>query len=195
MDILRIGRQLIKKNHINVVFQPIISLLGTTDEIFEVQMAVDKDAFAEGEIPHDFIAQVFKTEIGRELDRTAVTHALERLKAKKLTAPVTKLCFNLSQSTITDDKFIPWLQKTLERLDIQPRDLIFQMREIDVTHHMGDVAKMFDRLKSLGVATGLTHYGLAINPATLFNRIKVDFVKVDGTISAKAQKEKPPWRP
>ncbi len=190
-DILRIGRQLIKKNHINVVFQPIVSLLGTDDEIFEVQMAVDKEAFAEGEIPPDFIAQVFKTEIGRELDRSAVTHALEKLRQKKLTAPNTKLCFNLSQSTITDDKFAPWLRSTLERTEIQPRDLIFQMREIDVTHHMGDVAKMFERLKGQGVATGLTHYGLAINPATIFNRIRVDFVKVDGSISSKAQKEKP----
>ena len=86
---------------------------------------------------------------------------------------------------------MPWLQKSFERSEISPHDVIFQMREIDIAHHLGDAARMFERLKNLGAETCLTHYGLAINPSAIFNRISVKYVKIDGSITSKAQKEKP----
>jgi multidomain signaling protein FimX len=189
-DILRIGRQIIKKEMVDVAFQPIISLHGVKDEFYEVFMRIRPDAFADGDVPADFVARVFKTEIGRELDRLVISKCLNKLVEKKKSAPNTKLCIHLSQSTIEDEKFVSWLQSTMENLYLSPSDLVFQMREIDISRHLGKAAVMLDRLHNFGAATGLTHYGLTINPTTIFSRIKIDHVKLDGHLSDKAQKDK-----
>src|SRR5690606_32710168 len=90
-----------------------------------------------------------------------------------------------------DEKFVGWLQKTIDSVELAAGDLVFQLREIDISHHLGEAARLLDRLKNIGAHTALSHYGLAINPATIFNRIQVDYVKVENALSDKAQKEKP----
>ena len=189
-DVLRIGKQLIKKNQTSISFQPIIPLLGSQQEIYEVLMGIDKEAFADKEIPADFVTNVFRTSIGRDFDQLVIGDALKKLREKKRSAPQTQLCMHISYASMADEKFIGWLQRSIESSDLQPQDLIFQLREIDISHHMGEAARTLDRLKNLGTLTGLSHYGLAINPATIFNRIKVDYVKVDRALSDKAQKDK-----
>lgn len=189
-DIIRIGKQIIKKNLVDLAYQPIISLHGVQDEYYEVLMRIQRDAFADAEVPADFVGRVFKTEIGRDLDRLVIGSALEKLAEKKKTHPHTKLCIHLSQTTIEDEKFVSWLQKKMEGSYLAPSDFVFQMREMDISRHLGQAATMLDRLRNFGAKTGLTHYGLSINPTTIFNRINVDFVKLDGVISDKAQKNK-----
>ncbi|MFA5630505.1 MAG: EAL domain-containing protein [Porticoccaceae bacterium] len=189
-DILRIGRLLIKKDLVSLAFQPLLPLHGLKDEIYEVLMRGDQSMFAEGEIPQDFIARIFRTEIGTELDRLVLEAALKKLVAKKAAAPLTKLCLHLCQATIEDDKFTPWLHKTLATHQVAAADLIFLMREIDIGRNMGKAADMLDKLRKLGAATGITHFGVSINPMTIFNRVSVDYVKVDNLLSEKAQKDK-----
>jgi multidomain signaling protein FimX len=189
-DILRLGKQIVKKDLVDIAFQPLISLHGRPDEFYEVYMRIQPDAFADGDVPADFIARVFKTEIGRELDRIVIDRALLALAEKKKTAPNTRLCVHLSQSTIEDDKFISWFQSRVENSYLASSDLVFQMREIDISRHLGKAAAMLDRLRNFGAGTGLTHYGLAINPTTIFSRIKVDHVKIDGHLADKAQSDK-----
>ena len=189
-DILRIGRLLIRKNLVSVAFQPLLPLHGLKDEIYEVLMRGDQSMFAEGEIPQDFIARIFRTEIGTELDRLVLEAALKKLVSKKAAAPLTKLCLHLCQASIEDESFIPWLQRTLAAHRVDASDLIFLMREIDIGRNMGKAAQMLEKLRKLGAATGITHFGVSINPMTIFNRISVDYVKVDNVLSEKAQKDK-----
>src|SRR5690606_240958 len=68
-DAIRLGRQLLKKNLTTAVFQPVISLHGLNDEIYEVRMRVPPGSLSESELPADFVGKVFKTEIGIELDK------------------------------------------------------------------------------------------------------------------------------
>lgn len=189
-DILRMGRQLIKKNQVMVAFQPVISLHGLKDEFYEVLMRPAADAFAEGEIPADFIAKVFKTDIGEELDKLVISQALRKLAEKKLTSPQVKLCIHLSRATIEDEKFVPWLQKAIDAHSLPPGDLVLQMREIDIGRHLQKATTMLERLRNIGTGTGITHFGVSINPMTIFSRISVDYVKIDGMLSDKAQKDK-----
>ncbi len=189
-EVLRIGRHLIKKNQIGASFQPVISLHGSEDEIYEARMQLLPEGFAGGEIPDDFVTRVFNTEIGRELDRIVIEQVFDKLKAKKAVAPHTRILIHLSQGTMEDEKFIPWLQKSLETFQLSPSDVVFELREIDITRHTGHAARMLERLRNIGTGTCLTHFGLAINPMTIFNKIAVDYVKIDGVLSAKAQKDK-----
>src|SRR5690606_129455 len=145
---------------------------------------------SESELPADFVGKVFKTEIGIELDKAIISEALAKLADKKKTAPNTKLIINLCLATIEDEKFVHWLQKTIEASQVSARDLIFQMREIDISARLGKAANMLERLHNFGASIGLSHYGLAINPLTIFNKISVDYIKLDSVLSEKAQKDK-----
>jgi len=189
-ELIRIGKQLLKKELFSVVFQPMVSLHGLQEEPYEVLMRADPSVFVEKNIAQDFSSRIFKTEIGADLDKLVIAKALGKLAEKKHTAAHTKLFLHLCQATIEDEKFIPWLQKTLETSYVEASDLIFIMREIDISRNIAKAANMLERLHNIGAATGVTHFGVSINPMSIFNRISVDYVKVDNVLSDKAQKDK-----
>ncbi len=189
-DIVRIGRQLLKKELVYPTFQPILSLQGGNEEIYEVLTRIKSEAFTEGEIPSDFITKIYWSEIGLEFDRAIMARAMVQLAEKKKSAPNTRLVLNLSQKTIEDEKFVPWLQKAVEKASISPGDLLFQMREIDVSRQLGRAVAMIERLRNIGARTILSHFGLSINPMTILNKLNTELIKLDGVLVEKAQKNK-----
>lgn len=189
-DVIRIGRQLLKKQLVYPAFQPILSLQGDKEEIYEVLTRIKSDAFTEGEIPPDFIGKIYWSEIGLEFDRTIMEQAMVQLAEKKKTAPDTRLVLNLSQKTIEDEKFIPWLQKAMERTNLSATDLLLQMREIDVSRQLGRAVAMIERLRNIGARIILSHFGLSINPMTILNKLDAELIKLDGVLVEKAQKNK-----
>ncbi len=185
-DVIRIGKQMLEKHRLDIAFQPIVSLHGKYSEQYEVLMRVRPDAFPE-DLPEDFVDKVFKTEAGREIDRWVILEAIKALGRKKKTHPNTRLFLNLSAATLEDEHFMPWLKLALKAAGVVPQDLVFQLREIDVSRHTGKAAALVENIRKVGAGTALSHYGLAINPLDIFRKFQVDLVKLDKLLVEKAQ--------
>ncbi len=187
-DIERMGRQMLDRHQLDIAFQPIVPLHGEYAELYEVLMRAKPGALPDS-LPDDFVARIFKTEAGKEIDRWIILEAIKALGKKQQTDPNTRLFVNISAATICDNQFIAWLKLALKTAGVTPRDLVFQLREIDVSRHMAKAATMVENLRKIQAGTALTHFGLVINPLDIFHRMTVDFVKMDMLIVEKAQKD------
>lgn len=186
-ELAAIGRQLISKDKVDLLFQPIISLQGSADEFYEVRMDIKSDAFTDAK-PDDFLHRLFATEVGRDLDRRVIEKALKRMEIQLKKAPKTRLFLSLNEATIADGQFLPWLKNLLGNTPVPPHSLVFQLREIDIGRQLGRAATLMDGLRQLQAKTALTHFGLAINPMAMLNKLSVNFVKIDGLLVEKTQK-------
>lgn len=186
-ELVAIGKQLISKDKVDLLYQPIISLQGNGDEFYEVRMDIKSDAFNSAK-PDDFLHRLFATEVGRELDRQVIEKAIKKLEIQLKTAPKTRLFLSLNEATIADAQFLPWLKNILANSSAPPHKLVFQLREIDIGRQLGKAAALIDGLRALQAKTALTHFGLAINPMAMLNKLSVNFVKIDGLLVEKTQK-------
>lgn len=186
-ELVNIGRQLISRDMIDLLFQPIISLRGATDEFYEVRMAVKAGAITDTK-PEDFLHRLFATEAGRDLDRQVISLAVRRLGAKLRDAPKTCLFLSINEASIADTQFLPWLRNLLKESRVDAGQLVFQLREIDIGRNLGKAATLLTGLAQLGARTALTHFGLSINPMAMLKKLAVNYVKVDGLLVEKTQK-------
>lgn len=180
-QVIEFGRTLLEKRLIGIAFQPIAALQGKTAEYYEVLMRPKVDEYPET-VPDDFIARIFKTKVASEIDRWVILESIKILAHKLKQRPATKLFINLSAATIQDAGFTAWLKVALQAAQISPDSLLFQLREIDVGRYIDQSSNLIEQLKAMNSGTALTHFGLAINPLLVLEKLPVDFVKIDMVI-------------
>lgn len=182
-----VGRQLASRAMIDLLFQPIISLGGQGSEFYEVHMNIEPGALSES-WPVDFSHRLLATDAGRELDRQVIALAARSLERHQLIAPATRLFLSISEASIVDSGFLPWLKTLLDDSALTHRQLVFQLREIDIGRNLGKAAALLDSLQQMQAQAALTDVGLAINPLAIVRKLSVDFVKIDSLLVQKAQK-------
>lgn len=175
---IEFGRLLLEKRLIGIAFQPIMALQGKPAEFYEVLMRPKVEEYPY-EVPEDFIERVFKTPVAGEIDRWVILESVKALAEKLKKSPKTKLFINLSAASIQDPSFAGWLKIALQTAKLGPSHLIFQLREIDVGRYIDQAARLIKQMAQLGVQTALTHFGLAINPVLVLEKLPVNFVKLD----------------
>jgi EAL domain-containing protein (putative c-di-GMP-specific phosphodiesterase class I) len=112
--------------------------------------------------------------------------AIKALTEKLKSAPATRLFINISGHTIADEGFIPWLKTALKVSGLSPRQIIFQLREIDVARQFNHSIELIKELSKINGDVALSHFGLAIEPMKLLQKLSVNFVKFDSVIIEKA---------
>ena len=180
------AKNLLSKGAFSIRYQPIVALIdgGSGKEYYEVILGINKEIPA-SEIPEDFIANLFKSEIAAEVDRWVISEALNSLTEKLKTNPETQLFINISAQSFANTEFLPWLQKALSASTLPANTLIFQLCEIDAVRYLNQAAALCEEIKKAHGQVGISNFGLAINPLKILERIKADFVKVDRVIVEK----------
>ncbi|MCK9563643.1 MAG: EAL domain-containing protein, partial [Bacteroidales bacterium] len=186
-ELITIGRQLIGRDLIHLLYQPIISLRGEGDPLYEIRMSIKEGAFSDTR-PEDFLHRLFATEVGRDLDRHVIGLALKSLAEQLRAAPNTQVALSINEATITDAQFLPWLASLLRDTRTPATALLFQLREIDIGRNLARAAALLSGLHQLGAQTALTHFGLAINPMAMLRKLSPDYIKIDGVLVEKTQK-------
>jgi diguanylate cyclase (GGDEF)-like protein/PAS domain S-box-containing protein len=176
---------LLDEKQFELLYQPVIPLHGSQEEFYEVLMQVKPEAL-ENDLPEDFIAKVFKTPTAIEIDHCVILEAIKALTEKLKSDPATRLFINISGHTIADEGFIPWLKTALKASGISPKQIIFQLREIDVARQFHHSVELIKELSKINGDVALSHFGLAIEPMKLLQKLSVNFVKFDSVIIEKA---------
>ena len=185
-DAVARGEKLLENEHFDLYYQPIITLHGEPGEFYEVLLRVSPEGNPK-DLPVDFIDRLFKTDLGSKIDRWVIIESIKALAEKFKTDPNTKLFINISSSTICDDSFIAWLKVALKASGLAPKQIIFQLREIDVGRHQTQAINFIQSLTSIQSKVALSHFGLAIAPMQLLKTISVDYVKFDAQVIEKTQ--------
>ncbi|MEH6639085.1 MAG: EAL domain-containing protein [Porticoccaceae bacterium] len=179
-------KQLLDKNLLEMMYQPIVGLQNQEFEYYEAFCRPDVDALPEG-IPEDFFAKALKTNIALPLDQWVTLRAFKELRGKLSSHPNTRVFVKISGIALKNEKFLGWLQAALKATKLSPHHVIFQLEEKDVSWAMKDAQALVEELHKAKATVALTHYGLNANTDTL-KKINFDFVKPDQTLVAKAAK-------
>lgn len=172
------GRMLLNEKQFELYYQPIIPLHGEPAEYYEVLLQV-KPQPEDSQLPENFIAEVFKTAAGIDIDRWVVLESIKTLSGKLQDAPNTQLFINLCGQTIGDESFVSWLKVAFKAAGISPRQLVFQLREIDVGRQYHRSVELIGELSGMNAEVALSHFGLSIEPMKLLKKLSVNFVKFD----------------
>jgi len=151
----------LREDRVEVWYQPIVNVSNTEQIELVCAEALVRLRSREGGIilPADFLGEVRKRKLGRELDHRVMTLSLEALARWRKSGLVKddfRLTLNLTCESLADDSLVARLEKLLFRLSIPPEQLTIEISE--ETDNID--AKFIDQLRGLGVRIALDDVGL-----------------------------------
>ncbi len=174
------------QNRFLLLYQPILSLRGSDQEHYEVQMRLLDDNGTEIS-PEDFLESAAQINAMGKIDRWVVLESIKVLAARRAEGHKTRLIINLSGESLCDTTLAPWLAVAFKAAKLPADSLIFQVTEMDVNDHL-NLAKSFTKqIVELGAACSLSHFGCTLNPFNALTHVDVQYVKVDGSFTQELQ--------
>ena len=175
----------LKTNKFILAFQPVASLTGEATDLHDVLVRLrgDKD---EEIPPKDFLPAAERIGMMPAIDRWIVENSLKMMSDRAQQGHKSSLFVRLSDQSLTDKNFLPWIEKALSATTgIQPGHLIFEIPEKSAEKYLTDTSNFAEHAKRLKCGFALEHFGIGHDPMHTLDLIKgVDYLKIDGTISA-----------
>ncbi|MFZ5654349.1 MAG: EAL domain-containing protein [Pseudomonadota bacterium] len=184
-NIKQFVRQMLEQRMLGLSFQPIVALREQAYEDYEV---FTRQTIAElpAGIPQDLFKRAFRTPVAGDLDRWAILEAFRVLRARLEPHPRTRLFIKISAPSLRDPGFPDWLRMSFQAARLDPRNVIFQVEEKDVSLAINATRALAEQLAALKVGFGLTHYGLSNPPGRIFSDVKFEFAKPDQSLVLRA---------
>ena len=178
---------------LKLLFQPIISLRGETLELYEALIRMVDD---EGNLVSagEFLSTADEAGFSEKIDRWVIIEATKVLSKHLANGHETRLFVNITNKSLQNKEFLPWLEKVFKAADIPNNCVIFQLAEIDVNSYL-DLANTFTKsLKKIGSSITISRFGDANNPFNTLKHVQPEFLKLHpkfiDTLEEEGEKEK-----
>lgn len=173
-------RTAIQNNNFKLLFQPVVSLHGEHDHIYEVLLRlIDRD---DNQVsPNMFLTMLDHAEVSTELDRWVISEAIQQLAETQKKGTKNKLFINLTGRSLEDPRLLQWIAEQLRDNAVSGDSLIFQFSESDASSYL-KYANMFTQgLVQLHASACIKHYGSSIDSENVLRHIPAEFIKLDGS--------------
>lgn len=175
------------ENRFKLLFQPIISLRGESEEHYEAFLRMLNNEGNEVS-PYDFLPPAGPSEMANKIDRWVILQTIKHLSSHRSKGHHTNLFLNLTSETIQDQTFMPWLSVALKAARLPGDSLIFQINESDAITYLKQAKEFAKGLKELHCKVSISRFGCALNPFNTLKHIDADYVKLDGSFTDEIQK-------
>ncbi|TDJ24198.1 MAG: EAL domain-containing protein [Gammaproteobacteria bacterium] len=177
--ILGLVNEAIDGNRFQLLFQPIISLRGDSDEHYEVFLRLTDDD-NEQLVPHQFLELAIEHGVSAKIDRWVILHSIKLLSAHRAGGHNTRLTINLTSNSMIDEEFIQWLAVAIKAARLPSDAVIFQIAEPDAASHIRQARQFVQGLAAMHCRSSMRHFGLNETSFETLRHVPVDFVKLDG---------------
>ena len=172
----------LQDNSFKLLFQPVISLRGDSEEHYEVLLRLINPN-GEEIAPKDFLSAADKSQMATKIDRWVILQSVKLLASHRAKGHKTRLFIHLSAASIQDKTLLPWVSVALKAARLPGDSIIFQLMEEDATTYLKQAKELTKAIDELRCKVSITHFGCAINPFTTLKHLTVHYVKIDGTFS------------
>ena len=172
----------LENNSFRLLFQPIISLRGDSDEHYEVLLRLLNQQ-GEEVPPGDFLGAAKNAGLAEKIDRWVILNSIKLLAEHRSKGHNTRLFVHLSANSLQDQTLLPWLSVALKAARLPSDSLVFQIGETDAVTYLKQAKALTQGLAELHCKVALSQFGCALNPFNTLKHLNVDFVKVDGSFS------------
>jgi len=165
------------ENRFRLVQQPIASLLGEDKGMFDVLVRMLDEQGSEV-LPAEFIAAAERNDLMKNIDRWVIGASLSFAANRKAAC----IFVRVSKDTVLDKSIMGWLETQLRSLRIEPARLCIQVTEEMATQYIKPTMEFAENLRKLGFRFALEHFGTGRDPLKLLADIRMNFIKVDGSL-------------
>ena len=171
-------RRIIEDSDVSAVFQPVVDL-GTRDVLgFEAFARGPKDS--DFEAPRSMFACSGRLGVGHDLDRLCRDVALRACEGFERPG---KLFLNVLPESLEDPEWRNGrVAELLSAASLCPSDVVLELSERDADARVEATAEAIRRLRERGFAVALDDVGTGYASLGTLDRLRPDFVKVDGTL-------------
>jgi EAL domain-containing protein (putative c-di-GMP-specific phosphodiesterase class I)/GGDEF domain-containing protein/PAS domain-containing protein len=177
--ILKLVNDAIENQTFVLLFQPIISLRGDSDEHYEVFLRL-LDEKSRRLPPDQFLQLAIDNGVAAKIDRWVILQSIKALSQHRSKGHNTRLTINLTCNSLIDEDFISWLGVAIKAARLPSDAVIFQIAEPDASTYVRQAREFVQGLKAIHCRTSLRHFGTTDNPFETLRHVPVDFVKLDG---------------
>nr|MBF0682086.1 EAL domain-containing protein [Pseudomonas sp.] len=179
-DVLAMLQQALEQNSFRLLFQPIISLRGDSQEHYEVLLRL-VDGQGEEVPPGEFLEVAKQAGLAARIDRWVLLNSIKLLAEHRAKGHGTRLFLHLSSASLQDAGLLPWLGVALKASRLPPDALVFQLNEGDAVAYLKQAKVLMQGLTALGCRTALSQFGCALNPMNTLKHLDVEYIKIDGS--------------
>ncbi|HEX6928362.1 MAG TPA: EAL domain-containing protein [Gammaproteobacteria bacterium] len=170
----------LKDNRFQLVFQPIASLEGDVSEMFDILVRM-KGEDGKEIMPGEFMPAAERNNLMGGIDRWIVNNAIGRLKERIAEGKKARFFIRLSEKTLADGQFIVWLDGQFKQHQPPKGGIVLQISEATAEKRLKEAKAVGDLSNQYGQGIALEHFGVGRNPMQMFDHIKMNFVKIDGS--------------
>lgn len=163
-----------------LLFQPIVSLHGKTEEIYEARLRV-YDRNGEPILIDDLNQMSEEAAVVTEFDHWVVDSVLGTLAERKRAGHDTRLFVKLSDQAIQDETMVLAISKKLKQHGLSGDSLVFELNETSAMVQVKRAKAFTQGLKQIHCRTALDYFGSGLNSFKLLEHVAVDYLKFDGS--------------
>lgn len=164
-------------NRFRLVQQPIASLLGADQEMFDLLVRM-LDETGQEVLPSEFLAAAARTDLMKNIDRWIVGAAMSFCAAKQ----PHRVFVRLSRESMHDQTLGAWLQQQLKASGVEPGRIVIELTEELIQAQPREARSLQGLLSALGIEFAIEHFGATGETEALLKRIPVNYVKIDGAL-------------
>jgi diguanylate cyclase (GGDEF)-like protein len=168
-------REVIEHERLALVFQPIASMRGDTNERYEALLRL-RGSDGQELVAGSVFGVVYNHELGRTLDRWVIDHVLDMLRQRQ---SMTTVFIKVLAVTLQDRTLSGWLRERLEQTGVEAQRLVFEVAETTAERGLRDVFGFLGGIKMLGCGFCLDRFGRGADSMSLLKNLGADYVKLD----------------
>ncbi len=132
--------------------------------------------------PDLFIAAAERYGLIANLDRWVVDNAFRWLVSEADERERLTMCsINLSGQSLTDNEFLPFVIRQLQKSGLDPAKICFEITETAAIASFAQASRFIHALKELGCKFALDDFGTGLSSFGYLKHFPVDFLKIDGS--------------
>jgi len=170
-------RAALMENRFRLVQQPIASLGGGSQKMFDVAIRM-LDVQGKEVLPSEFLPAAARNELMKNIDRWVIGASLSFASKRQPDL----LFVRLSRDSAVDVSLPQWLEMQLKSTLAEPQRLCLQITEEVATRYLQQTTQLVASLRSRGLKFAIEHYGASASSQSLIGTLPMDFVKIDGSL-------------
>ncbi len=179
-DVAKMIETAIEENRFHLVYQPIVSLRGEEEEIYEVFLRM-VDAEAKPVPPGTLFAAAEKANLSIHLDQWVLKESSRILKEREKSKFNTHFFIKLSDQAVKDESLLLYINKLLKTAQLSGDHLTIEISEATAISQIKHAKVFATQLKRMGCRSAIEHFGTGLNSETLLKHLPVDYVKIDSS--------------
>ncbi|MEO5961849.1 MAG: EAL domain-containing protein [Thermomonas sp.] len=171
-------RNALDKDGFRLDFQPVIALDGDGSEMYEMFLSM-QGSDGEPVAADSWLSIAEEHALLGDIDRWAVSRAIQLISQRKAAGKTTSLLLALSQEALQDAGMASFIAKSLSDADVAGEQLVLAIAEAKVFTNLRAAQDFANAIADVGARTALEKFGAGLNSLQLLQHFDPAFLKLD----------------